>query len=242
MFSRIQSKLGTAGLVVAIVALVAALGGGAYAAQQGLNSKQKKEVKNISKQAAKPGPEGKQGPAGPAGAKGDNGSSGTNGTNGEDGMCSAGNPECVLGTGGMLTGVWSASNPSESGGVFADLSPISFPVRVSPPPTALVTHEFAGFHLGDELKDGSVSIYGPGINSLEEVEESEAAFKAACPGSVGEPEAAPGFLCIYKGVKNGANAAELTEGQAEAANEFGIVVPWQVGAGTNLRGTWAVAG
>jgi hypothetical protein len=56
MISRIHSKLGTAGLVVALVALVVALTGVAFAAS-GLNSKQKKEVKKIAKQFA-----GKQGP------------------------------------------------------------------------------------------------------------------------------------------------------------------------------------
>ena len=56
MISRIHSKLGTAGFIVAIVALVAALG--VALAASGLNSKQKKEVKKIAKQFARqsPGP------------------------------------------------------------------------------------------------------------------------------------------------------------------------------------------
>jgi hypothetical protein len=84
MFSRIQDKVGTAGLIVAIVALVAALGGGAYAASGGLTGKQKKEVEKISKKyAGKPGAAGATGPAGAAGtagapgAKGDKGADGT---------------------------------------------------------------------------------------------------------------------------------------------------------------------
>lgn len=100
MFSRIQSKLGTAGLIVAIIALVAALAGGAYAAS-GLNGKQKKEVKKIAKQVTK-GPiknESKKwsmkfakrfaitGPAGPAGAPGPIGPIGLTGPKGD-----AGNP------------------------------------------------------------------------------------------------------------------------------------------------------
>ena len=95
MISRIHSKLGTAGFVVAIVALVAALGGGAYAAQQaGLNGKQKKQVKSIANSEAKkyansnPGPTGAQGPqgiTGPQGSKGDAGNPGSNGSDGSDG-------------------------------------------------------------------------------------------------------------------------------------------------------------
>jgi hypothetical protein len=96
MFSRIHSRLGTAGLIVAIVALVAALAGGAYAAS-GLNKQQKKQVRSIAKseskkwskkfsqQFAQPGPAGATGatgpagPVGPAGAKGDNGNDGAAG-------------------------------------------------------------------------------------------------------------------------------------------------------------------
>lgn len=249
MFSRIQSKLGTAGLVVAIVALVAALGGGAYAAQQGLNSKQKKEVKTISKQVAKPGPEGKQGPAGPAGAKGDtgakgdNGSPGTNGTDGEDGMCTAGNPACELPSNSELVGVWSTS-----GGAGKEehrdisLTPISFDVRVSPAPTALWAFENGGFTFGAELHDGSASIFGPFSNpeSLEDAEADQEAWEEACPGNANAPAAAPGFLCIYNGKIEGASTPFEAQGLAEAANEYGIVVPWKVGDGEYAKGSWAV--
>ena len=83
MLSRVHSKLGTAGLVVAIVALVAALGGGAYAASGGLSGKQKKEVEKISKKyAGKPGAPGANGNNGAPGAKGDTGAAGSSGTSG----------------------------------------------------------------------------------------------------------------------------------------------------------------
>jgi hypothetical protein len=86
MISRIHSKFGTAGLVVAIVALVVALTGAAFAAG-GLTSKQKKEVTKIAKKyAGKQGPAGPQGLAGPAGKDGSNGTNGTNGTDGTDGV------------------------------------------------------------------------------------------------------------------------------------------------------------
>lgn len=96
MFSRIHSKLGTAGLIVAIVAMVAALAGGAYAAS-GLNPKQKKEVKKIAKSESKkwskkfskrfaiPGPAGPAGAAGPTGATGPQGPAGAPGAKGDKG-------------------------------------------------------------------------------------------------------------------------------------------------------------
>jgi hypothetical protein len=96
MFSRIHSRLGTAGLIVAIVALVAALAGGAYAAS-GLNQQQKKQVRNIakseskkwskkfSKQFAKAGPAGATGATGATGAPGAKGDKGEKGDTGNDG-------------------------------------------------------------------------------------------------------------------------------------------------------------
>lgn len=187
MISRIHSKLGTAGFIVAIVALVAALGGGAYAAQQGLNGKQKKEVKKIAKKfAGKQGPAGPQGlpgPAGPAGApgakgdKGDKGDTGDEGPQGnpgpagpagEDGACSEANNDCTMPAGSSLYGHWSYG----SGGESYATSSISFNLTYPDPE-------------GPELH----------FVTFEEVEEEEA--PAACPGSLTNPEAEPGNLCVY---------------------------------------------
>ena len=85
MFSRIHSKLGTAGLIVAVIALVAALAGTAFAAAK-LNGTQKKEVKKIAKQyAGKPGAPGAPGLAGTKGDKGDKGDAGSKGDAGTPG-------------------------------------------------------------------------------------------------------------------------------------------------------------
>lgn len=267
MISRIHSKLGTAGLVVAIVALVAALGGGAYAAQQGLNGKQKKEVKKIAKKfAGAPGPAGPQGPKGDTGAPGPAGKDGTNGAPGEDGedgakgeagMCSAEEPDCSLAPGGLLTGVWSIT-----GNAHVSPAAISFPVRVSPAPTALLQNEFGGEKIGIELKGGETEIYGPwpctvGTGCIydpaeeaafpERLAEANAAWVAACGGSAATPEADSGFLCIYR--KDGAGSPTPPEpgqppaSQSEAAHTFGVTVPFQFSAeGGYARGSWAVAG
>jgi len=267
MISRIHSKLGTAGLVVAIVALVAALGGGAYAAQQGLNGKQKSEVKKIAKKfAGKPGATGPQGPKGDTGATGPAGKNGTNGTNGTDGedgapgapgeagMCSAEEPECSLAAGGLLTGVWSAA-----GAEYISPAAISFPVRVSPAPTAIYASDVAEFDVGYQLKDGSAVLYGPypcvegcsgsiveQADPFAALQESEDAFLAACPGNAADPKAASGFLCIYKkdltGGATAPAAGNAVSSKSEAAHTFGVTVPFEFNAGGGyIRGSWAVA-
>lgn len=251
MLSRMQQKLGTAGLVVAIVALVAALTGAAFAAG-GLTKQQEKQVKKIAKKVAKPGkqgPEGKQGPAGSQGAKGDpgapgkdgsNGTNGTNGTNGEDGMCTVGNPACELPSGSTLVGAWGTSG-GKSGTTGEDLSlvPISFVQRVSPAPTALWEYEPApGFVIGIKLEDGSASVF-PSNSATEE--EAVNAWEDACPGSADSPDAKAGFVCIYNKEFEGAPTAPLAaQAKAEAANEYGLVVPWGLSEGVSARGSWAV--
>ena len=89
MFSKLHERLGTAGLVVAVIALVVALGGTAVAA---LSGPEKKEVKKIAKKFAgkdgkdgAPGAPGAQGPIGPQGAPGLNGTDGKDGADGADG-------------------------------------------------------------------------------------------------------------------------------------------------------------
>jgi len=266
MLSRAHNKLGTAGLVVAIVALIAALTGVAFAAA-GLNSKQKKEVKNIAKQfAGKPGAAGATGPTGPAGAqgpkgdtgtKGDKGDTGQTGPNGQAGMCSEENPECSLASGAVLTGMWSAvagGNETTNYNELA-LAAISFPVRVSPPPTALYPREVESetgdfVTIGFKLNDGGATPYEFTGLETPELEASRAKYEAVCPGDSEGPEAEPGFLCIYPGASGGTlNAPHPFETSVEAANEFGVVVPFEfvtsVGVGktyASLRGSWAVTG
>jgi hypothetical protein len=267
MFSRIHEKLGTAGFVISIVALMVALTGGAYAAGA-LNPKVKKQItkeskkfsKKFSKQFAIAGAPGAKGDAGTPGAKGDagtngtngsNGTSGTNGANGEAGMCSEANPECALPAGGVLTGMWGASGSAND----FSLAVISFPLRVSPAPTALLEDNLAGHTVGYELKEGEVSLYGPrslaeisealgnGEDPTPLVEEDTAAFQEKCPGSADEPEAQSGFLCIYPGDRNGTVFSPLSlQSSTQAATEYGITVPWKLEDSQGfVRGTWAAA-
>ena len=259
MVSRLHQRLGTAGFVLSIVALIAAMAGGAYAAG-GLSSAEKKQItkeskkfsKKFSKQFATQGPAGPAGATGPAGAKGADGTSGTNGTNGtngtagadgEDGACSAGDPVCSLPSGATLMGAWGASGGEDD----TSLAAISFTLAVSPAPVALYPREVSGFKLGRIIEDGAgTKFFGPASEVLSEQDaiEDEEAYEDACPGTADEPKAAPGILCIYEAAGGGSfngPANLVTQSLLEAANEFGIVLPFEINANdTSVRGSWAV--
>jgi hypothetical protein len=202
----ITEPFGKAGLIVAVLALVLALTGAAFAAA-GLNGKQKKEVEKIAKKfAGKPGAAGAQGPAGPAGPAGAAGKDGANGTNGTNGTsvttssfggsktvgsvtCEEGGVEVksaspatavcngaaaagggfaeTLPEGKTETGGWSVENATGKGLVV--VTPISFPIPLE---------------LG--LDSSHVVFLEAGEGETTE-----------CPGSVGSPEAAAGYLCVY---------------------------------------------
>ncbi len=278
----IREPFGTAGLIVACVALIAALGGSAIAAKSGLTGKEKKEVKKIAKQVAgkpgAPGSTGPVGPAGPAGAKGDTGAAGATGARGdtgaagakgatgatgaqgpagEAGMCSEANPDCKLAPGGELTGLWAAAGGS--GDYVMDA--ISFPVRVSPAPTAIypqvVGEAPESWNIGWVLEDGAQTLYGPypcvagcegAIQDQEDpfkaLDEAEEAYEEVCPGSAEEPKADSGFLCIYVGDAAGSrNEPTDLEPLSEAANEFGVTLSYRFTTDESyVRGSWAAAG
>lgn len=241
MISRIHDRLGTAGFVVAIVALVAALSGVAIAAGGGLTGKQKKEVTKIAKKyAGKQGPEGKQGPqgapgaAGAPGAKGDPGAPGTPGAPGEAGMCSISKPECVLPPGATETGNWSFSAPS--GGI-AGYATISLPLQANP-------------ELEINPVDHIVWV-APEVESEEErvvTNGGEPYDTTHCPGTTADPEALPGYLCVYGkelfNVKNfafkqptfpwGSETPDLNSGAVLGFEIANSEIPLALG-----RGSWA---
>jgi hypothetical protein len=229
---RRPEPFGKAGLMVAVFALVVAMAGGAYAAGA-LSGKQKKEVEKIAKKfAGKPGANGQQGAAG---------ANGTNGTNGKDGA--SGNPGAPGKDGTFsteplppkqtLTGVWHVAGPE--GHYYAQ---ISFPIEVSPAPTALIQANEENY--GYLIKDGEATFYPEGATNQLEAEE---AWEIACPGDAGEPQATPGFLCMYF---SGAEHAFITRlsTQFELAHEFGLLVPLELGGSATeesfIKGSWAV--
>ncbi|HET7054393.1 MAG TPA: hypothetical protein VFI09_10815 [Solirubrobacterales bacterium] len=257
MSSRLREPFGKAGLIVAIVALVAALVGGAYAAQASRHHKKSKvlitklnQIKpNVQKQL--------KGNAGPQGPKGDNGSNGSNGSNGAKGDTGAQGPQGIQGpkgdkgdpgtfsteplpTGQSLYGALGTSGDEND----LSLAAISFPILVSPAPTALVEEE----GLTHKIEDGEASLYpNPEPLTAEEEQEDLEAWESFCPGNVGEPKAvangAESILCIYEARTGSVNgpASFTMVSKDEAANEFGLVLPYGLTTDTSsVRGSWAV--
>ena len=218
MFSRIHDKLGTAGLVIAIVALVAALGGTAIAALPGLNSKQKKEVKKIAGKLVQAGPAG---PAGPQGAPGAS-ATGSPGPAGPAGSKGATGPTGTAGSAGP-TGPAGPTETKLPGGEtstgvwgFADKGPSFIFVPIS-------------FPLRVE-PEPATRFREVGAPPTEE-----------CPGSVTNPEAAPGNLCVYAS-NIGGTASKFSVGQYGDDRTSGVVLEFSLSAGESgfARGTWAV--
>jgi hypothetical protein len=221
----IREPFGTAGLIVACIALIAALGGSAYAAKGALTSKQKKEVEKIAKKyAGKPGAPGAQGPAGQQGAAGANGKDGTNGTNGTNG--SPGTPG-KDGTSATATSFSGAKGSCTEGGVeVKSASPAALVCNgakgadgQSGFTKTLPSGETETGVWGERSNGGRAYNLGteeePFLSyteteflispltfniPLEEAPEELVYNKPGseeCPGTLQEPSAAPGVLCVY---------------------------------------------
>lgn len=253
MFQSIHQKLGTAGFIISIVALVAALGGGAYAASGGLNGKQKKEVEKIAKKyAGKPGKNGAAGatgPAGTAGAKGDAGGAGASGGPGSPGAigksvtvgtatvgeCSAGGATVqvegeastkkhvcngvsgfteTLPAGKTETGTYGGAAPA------AAVTPISFNIPLAIAPTGAHYIDLVG-----EEHTGQEPAHAP----------------THCLGTVEEPTAPPGEVCLYGVVEQSAGWTGFA-GFPEV-HKSGVVALFSASepsASAFVTGTWAV--
>lgn len=224
MVSRLHEKLGSAGLVIAVIALVAALSGAAFAAG-GLTKSQEKQVKKIAKKyAGKQGPPGQQGPAGPQGPKGDAGAKGDTGVEGkqgeqgregpegEAGVCSEAKPECIAPSGAEFTGAWTAN--AEGSTLFDKARfAISFPLRIP------------SFTPSEHIKY---------------IKQSESGDPSECPGTVTEPEAAPGFLCIYETLGQNAVFRHQAEFVDPTSGIIAIFEPEVEGVRIFAAGSWAV--
>jgi hypothetical protein len=201
MFSTLRNRLHVSpATVIAAFALVFAMTGGAYAAKKYLITSTKQISPGVLKQlqgkagpAGAPGSAGAQGsagpagPAGPGGAKGETGPAGGAGKDGAPGKDGATGKSGATGaTGAAGTTGFTETLPAgktetgtwwfEGNGGEVQAAPISFPIPLSPADAALITKE-----------------------NIQGGEESDTEFKEECPGTVREPKAEPGALCIYVG-------------------------------------------
>jgi hypothetical protein len=207
MLSAIRTRLRvTPATVIAVVALVLASSGGAYAAGKYLISSTKQIKPSVLAQlkgkagsagakgaagaAGSTGPQGSAGPQGPAGSGGGKGETGPQGPEGKAGAPGAKGEKGLPGVPGETgftstlpsgkteTGVWSA-NSQHLIGEAEDTVPISFPIPIA-------------------LAEGS---FGAAVRLTEkETEEAEPGKpKQGCEGTLENPTAPAGKLCVYTG-------------------------------------------
>lgn len=171
--------------VISVIALVFAMTGGAYAAKDVIGGKANSSAKAKQGKRGPRGPAGPAGVAGPAGAagakgdKGDKGDTGAQGTQGVQGVPGQdGSPWTAGGTlppGATLTGAWMVNAQGSSTPVPS--VPLSFSIPLSEPLAAADVH----------------------FVTQKEVKKQEGKTPpAGCQGSVTNPAAAEGHLCVYE--------------------------------------------
>jgi hypothetical protein len=194
MFSTLRTRFGIPG-VISVIALVFAMFGGAYAASNSSGGGKATTSKSKAKKGPRgpkgaPGPAGPQGPAGPAGAKGDAGANGANGAAGPTGPTGVAGAKGVTGptgptgfsgftetlpSGKTETGTWAITATDPLGAEFVKPNTsISFSIKLEKPGGA--ESAFAFNKEQTELKEFGTS---------------------GCTGSVAEPRAPAGKLCVY---------------------------------------------
>ncbi len=252
-----------AATAVAVVALVFAMAGGAYAAGKYLITSTKQispkvlaSLKGKTGKAGKDGANGAQGPAGaaglqgPAGAKGENGAPGANGTNGNDGVSVASSTEPK------------GANCKEGGSKFVAASGTTYACNGekgkegsfggSPLPTGKsLTGVYGGSTFSEAaFPNAGFGIARVGVGFAEPVaEESTIVYvkegetpPAECPGSLAEPKASEGFLCIFGQEVNAKVTSGTVHTVGTASSTIGFTIEG-LGAGKGgvlISGTWAV--
>ncbi len=227
MFLRLRRHMSYAN-VVATFALVFAMSGGALAASKFLitSTKQIKpsvvaSLKGKAGPAGAQGLAGPQGPAGPAGAKGENGAAGANGAAGSNGAsvtstplgvgnehCKEGGSEFVSASGpgyacngkqgkeGKEGSPWTAGGTLPSGKTETG----SWGIGITPLGVTFAYKQFISLSFPIELK---ASLEAAHVHFIEEAgnEVGTGTPPTECgtpAGTVAEPKASPGNLCVYE--------------------------------------------
>jgi len=272
MFSPLRNRFGIPG-VISVIALVFAMLGGAYAASSNDNgkatasAKAKKGPKGPKGATGPAGPAGPAGSAGPAGAKGDNGAAGSNGTNGTNGAPGAAGQsvttaaeapfgECGDQEGVKLTSVSGANYvcngaPGADGQTgFTETLPVgktekgtwtlsaslasSLAIEIIGPPPLYFT--FVPVSFGIPVAGG---LDGSHVHFVTTPEGS-------CTGSVVNPTAASGHLCVYasEAPQHAGLMGIFKDGiTTEGASSAGAFLAFAISAdNASAFGSWAVTG
>jgi hypothetical protein len=260
MFSPLRNRFGVPG-VISVIALVFAMIGGAYAANDsGDGSKANASAKAKGKKGPRgprgpAGPQGPAGPAGPAGPQGSAGPQGPAGANGQDGAAGqpgapgakgATGPSGPTGTKGATGAEGTEGSPWTAGG--------TLPSEATLTGTWAVGQSWAMDEGGESVLWAPLSFSIPldpsalGLGTTVHVIQAAAPPTASCPGNVGDPQAAPGNLCVYAGklvnaVLPGVTVAYGTNGD-EVFNQVGTggasVLVGVTGKGAEAKGSFAV--
>ena len=224
MFSLLRNRFGIPG-VISVIALVFAMFGGAYAASD--NSGGGKATASAKGKPGPRGPRGKTGPAGPAGPAGAQGAAGANGKDGSNGTDGAPGKDGEDGVSAEGTSFGPTEEPlsepcEENGGVeFQSAGPDTYacngeegsPWTVGGTLPSEETETGAWFANGTGATGATTAISFPiplasalpGTSVRVITTSSTAAEKEKCDdgvgtaGSTSNPEADPGFLCVFVG-------------------------------------------
>jgi hypothetical protein len=258
MFQRVRNRIHiTPSTVIATLALVFAMTGGAYAAKHYLITSTKQISPKVLKALkGKPGANGAQGPAGSAGATGPAGAPGPAGGPGPAGAGAAGpaGPAGAAGVAGppgpfvktlpkgaTLTGDWSLSQLTSSETFVSTGVSFGIPLAEAPVPRLVRA----------DAKE--LAVIGGAVTEV---------TPTNCLGSVAEPKANPGNLCVYLHKEAGSAGSAgspspaicaLASGSPEAECALGLLLEkWgadRSGFGVaafvkeglvEMEGTWAV--
>jgi len=232
MFSMLKNRFGIPG-IIAVMALIFAMIGGAYAATGALTAKQKKEVKAIARGLVGTGPAGAVGPQGPAGPAGALGTAGEKGATGPKGATGDTGPKGATGDTGPTCPSGACTLPS--GATETGLWSVG---RVQGVPVVFVS---ASFPLRLTAN--------PTFNFVHVLETNP-----NCPGSISEPKANPGQLCVYTATNIGFGGVRLkdpTESEylsntPDRTSGFTVIFELEEEAANGEatafgRGDWAVA-
>jgi hypothetical protein len=232
----IREPFGTAGLIVAMVALIAAVGGSAYAATK-LNGTQKKEVEKIAKKfAGKPGSNGANGAAGANGApgsKGDAGAAGAPGTSattttftGVKGSCTEGGIEVKSGSPAVNVCNGKKGDPAEFPSTLPSGKTEKGTWAIGTGASTSVSSETGiSFPIPLAASGGAGSAAAFNAAKTKEIEEGTV-DPSGCTGSVANPTAPQGKLCVYTAFEGREKAqgnyqARISDGN-ELVNRYGV--------------------
>jgi hypothetical protein len=222
-------------LLLSMLAVVLSLAGTSSAARRLLTSKDIKDhsllARDFKAGQLKAGPQGAMGPAGPAGAAGTAGASGAKGETGTAG---------AKGDAGTA-GARGDTGPTGPAGPFVDTLPSGKTLKGN-----FAVSGFRTATAGTDYATGAISFGIPlSAAPAPSVIPSGGTPTASCPGSLADPQALAGRLCLYEGPNTNRSVLGVGDPVTDsggAANKFGVRINLFAAAEGlfHTSGTWAV--